>query len=198
MKLYLFRKWSAISPTFPPVTTTEQPVSAMALTCCSISCSSPLLNSSNSDADLSSTVPLVSVFMESKGHEYTAILASVALLTIPYKQTQGGGKGREGRERLLSGKEKHGCLMTLQHLNHKLTNVPNITKYNGGNIPNFSCCCFLFCFSEDDFRGQYLPSLNCGWQCTASLLPERDNIHLTLDLPLPWNNNGRPTIGNYS
>ena len=141
MILYWLRKWRAISPTFPPDTTTFTPSSDRAFTCCiqhththyitavlckastetsnnfagtmsntknvinahfpqsnmhtfhtsllgvtltlSIRSSSPLLNVLSSLAVFRSTVPLVSVAVESNGHEYTAILASVARSMVP-------------------------------------------------------------------------------------------------------------------
>ena len=49
----------------------------------SIRSSSPLLNVLSSLAVFRSTVPLVSVAVESNGHEYTAILASVARSMVP-------------------------------------------------------------------------------------------------------------------
>lgn len=49
----------------------------------SINFSSPLLKDFNSSAVFISTVPLVSVFIESNGQEYTAILAFKACFTSP-------------------------------------------------------------------------------------------------------------------
>lgn len=52
------------------------------LTCFSSSCSSPLEKSVSSLAELMSTVPLVSVWVWSTGHVYTAILHFSALMTV--------------------------------------------------------------------------------------------------------------------
>merc|ERR1719487_2281722 len=73
---YFSRKCIASSPTAWPHTSRLQPVSLIDLITVSSALSSELLYSLSSSADLSSTVPLVSVVAESSGMPYTATLAS--------------------------------------------------------------------------------------------------------------------------
>ncbi len=71
------QKWSASSPTAWPHTIMLTPVAAMALMIRSSASSSESLYRFRSSADLSSTVPLVSVVAESSGIPYTASFAPV-------------------------------------------------------------------------------------------------------------------------